>query len=54
MYILYHPCEGYNTFIITEPEGKVIINALYPEWRWYNELIFLFSVLSQTVHVHQM
>ena len=36
MCMLYHPCEGYNTFIITLGLG----DALYPEQGWYNEFIF--------------
>ena len=58
VYMLYHPCEGYNVFIfiITEPEGIARGRGDYKLHYIPNGggITNLFSVLSQTAHAHQM
>ena len=51
--MLYNIREGYNAFITTEPEGEVVHYKLHYILDG-GSMMNLFSVLSQTVHVHQM
>ena len=46
--MLYHPCQVYITFILTEPEGNVsiiivIYMYMYTEQWWYNIFIPLMN-----------